>query len=278
MVSLHPGRPAFFSIHSLAAIATMRSCYINNDIIEIYLVLNGRITITGKGYRTLLDNNTLYCTRRDQHSAIMIEDHAEGYMIRFEKSLLYSGDHAFSCPHFPDFQALVLRGEVLPVNASFLDSGVKLCEMMCQEFKNENDANRQMLVGFLSIFLLHITRKLPASAAGISHDARHTLIHKFNVLLEQKFKTSKKVADYAALLFVTPNYLNEIIKQATGNSVGFHIRQRVMLEAVRQARLTGASMKEVAWQLGFHDNAHFSKFFKKVAGRNFSELRKAATV
>ena len=94
------------------------------------------------------------------------------------------------------------------------------------------------------------------------------------MLLEQKFKTNKKVSDYAALLFVTPNYLNEIIKHATGNSAGFHIRQKVALEAVRQTKLTGASMKEVAGRLGFNDNAHFSKFFKKVAGRNFSDLKK----
>ena len=69
-------------------------------------------------------------------------------------------------------------------------------------------------------------------------------------------------------------YLNNIIKQATGNCAGFHIRQRIAGEAIRQAKLTGASMKEVASALGFDDNAHFSKFFKKTAGKNFSDIRK----
>ena len=82
------------------------------------------------------------------------------------------------------------------------------------------------------------------------------------------------MSDYAALLFVSPNYLTQIVRQATGKSAGVHIRQRVVLEAVRQVKLTGASMKEVAHNLGFDDYAHFSKFFKKAAGKSFTEIRK----
>jgi AraC family transcriptional activator of pobA len=33
-------------------------------------------------------------------------------------------------------------------------------------------------------------------------------------------------------------------------------------------------MKEVAFQLGFEDVAHFSKFFKTVCGKNFSTYKK----
>jgi AraC family transcriptional activator of pobA len=33
-------------------------------------------------------------------------------------------------------------------------------------------------------------------------------------------------------------------------------------------------MKEIAFQLGFDDVAHFSKFFKNVSGLNFTEYRK----
>jgi YesN/AraC family two-component response regulator len=274
MHTLDAKQPAFFSIHNLTEATALSACDTVGDIIEVYLVLNGRVTIVGKEYDVLLENNTLYCAHWNKQNEITIEPATEGYLIRFEKALLYSNEHELYSSHFPDFLTLVLRAEVLPVDAAFMDSGIKLCEMMRQEFKDQSDFNRQMLVGFLNIFLLRIIRKLNTSTGQTGHGPKYALVHKFNVLLEQKFKTNKKVADYAALLFVTPNYLNEIIKHATGNSAGFHIRQRVALEAVRQAKLTGASMKEVAGRLGFNDNAHFSKFFKKVAGRNFSELKK----
>ena len=51
-------------------------------------------------------------------------------------------------------------------------------------------------------------------------------------------------------------------------------RQRVVLEAKRQATYSGASMKEIAHQLGFDDIAHFSKFFKNFSGLSFSNYKK----
>ena len=92
--------------------------------------------------------------------------------------------------------------------------------------------------------------------------------------LEKKFKEKKMVADYAAELFITPNYLNGIIKKMTGFSAGYHIRQRVVLEAKRLGRYSDAGMKEIAYSLGFEDSSHFSKFFKAVAGMNFSDFKK----
>jgi AraC family transcriptional activator of pobA len=40
------------------------------------------------------------------------------------------------------------------------------------------------------------------------------------------------------------------------------------------ALYTGCSMKEIAYELGFLDAAHFSKFFKVVTGVNFSAFKK----
>ena len=97
-------------------------------------------------------------------------------------------------------------------------------------------------------------------------------------LLDKNFKEKKMVAEYAAQLLVTPNYLNRIIKNITGFSAGHHIRQRIVLEAKRLGLYTAAGMKEIAYKLGFIDSAHFSKFFKTYAGLNFSEFKKGGGV
>ena len=95
-------------------------------------------------------------------------------------------------------------------------------------------------------------------------------------LLDKNFKEKKMVAEYAAQLLVTPNYLNLIVKKNTGISAGHHIRQRIVLEAKRMGRYSGAGMKAIAYDLGFLDSAHFSKFFKTFGGTNFSEFKKGA--
>lgn len=83
------------------------------------------------------------------------------------------------------------------------------------------------------------------------------------------------VTDYADELIVTPNYLNEVIKKITGFPASHHIQQRIVLEAKRQAAYSNLSMKEVAYQLGFDDMAHFSKFFKNASGQSFTDFKKA---
>ena len=78
----------------------------------------------------------------------------------------------------------------------------------------------------------------------------------------------------SAHLSVTPNYLNEVVKKNTGRTAGHHIRQRVALEAKRMGRYSDIAMKEIAYNLGFSDCGHFSKFFKTATGVNFSDFKK----
>jgi AraC-like DNA-binding protein len=132
----------------------------------------------------------------------------------------------------------------------------------------------EILRRYFKIFLIYLTRQFPTVLKTTMQSRNIELAEKFKSHLEKNFRTQKKVADYARLLSVTPNYLNEIVKKITGYPASHHIRQRVVLEAKRQAAYSDICMKEVAWQLGFSDIAHFSKFFKNSTGVNFSEFKK----
>ena len=96
--------------------------------------------------------------------------------------------------------------------------------------------------------------------------------------LDKNFKEKKMVAEYTAELLVTPNYLNRIVKRNSGLSASHYIRKRIVLEAKRMGRYSDAGMKEIAYDLGFLDLAHFSRFFKTFGGTNFSEFKRGALV
>jgi YesN/AraC family two-component response regulator len=121
-------------------------------------------------------------------------------------------------------------------------------------------------------------RQLEEFVAGVGQTRETELVNRFLELLDKNFREDKMVSVYAGQLLVTPNYLNKIVKKGTGFSAGHHIRQRVILEAKRMARFSDSGMKEIAYNLGFLDSAHFSKFFKSVAGTNFSEFKKESLV
>ena len=86
--------------------------------------------------------------------------------------------------------------------------------------------------------------------------------------------SKKMVCDYANELNVSPNYLNRTVKKVSGNTASHHIQQQIILEAKRHAMYSGISMKEIAYQLGFDNIAHFSKFFKSKSGMNFTNFKK----
>lgn len=95
----------------------------------------------------------------------------------------------------------------------------------------------------------------------------------FRRLLFQKFRSIKKVKEYASELNLTEKALNELVKEHTGKSASRVIYDQIVLEAKRLL-LTGMTAKSVAYDLGFEDPAHFSKFFKAQTDISPSEFRK----
>ena len=140
-----------------------------DEIIEVFLVLNGEVTVAGKESCILLDNNNLYCANGNKYYKASIKKGTEGFVIRFNKALLFGGAGEFNCSYFSAFLSLVLTGEVVQVDAPFLSMGKRLCEMMLQEFEHENDFKLQILNGFLNIFLFHLMRKLDAVVCNTSN-------------------------------------------------------------------------------------------------------------
>ena len=88
----------------------------------------------------------------------------------------------------------------------------------------------------------------------------------FKIMLESNFITAKKPAAYAQKLNISPAYLNECLKNTTGQSVSNHIQQRIVLAAKRLLYHSDKSVKEIATELGYEEYNYFSRLFAKVTG------------
>lgn len=93
-----------------------------------------------------------------------------------------------------------------------------------------------------------------------------TITKAFKELLERNFVTAKSPTQYAQQLNISSPYLNECVKNTTGQSVSNHIQQRVILEAKRLLYHSNKSVKEIAAELGYDDYPYFSRLFTKVVG------------
>jgi len=99
------------------------------------------------------------------------------------------------------------------------------------------------------------------------------ILRTFKKSLNKKYAMTHMVSDYAEELAVTSDYLNKTVKNLTGKSAKEHIQSKLITEAKRSLLFSNVSNKELAYELGFDESAHFNNFFKKITGQTPSEFR-----
>lgn len=127
---------------------------------------------------------------------------------------------------------------------------------------------------WLKLFLLacnRACRENPLPAQALSQTEQ--LVSQFKELVDQHFEREHLVAWYAERLHVTPDHLNRTVKSATGRSAKQFVQARLALAARRLLLFTDFSAKEIGYELGFADPAHFSHFFKRLTGESPAGFR-----
>lgn len=96
--------------------------------------------------------------------------------------------------------------------------------------------------------------------------ASQAIWERFNILIEQQFRSEHSVAYYARELGISPRRLGAVARLYTGRTTTEIIDHRIILEAKRLILFSSMSVKEIVFDLGFDDHSYFSKVFKKITG------------
>lgn len=96
---------------------------------------------------------------------------------------------------------------------------------------------------------------------------------KFLQMVFEHDKAPLNVSDYAAILKVTPNYLNKTVKSHTHRTAIDWIEIARLNLAKQFLRDRSLSIAEIAEKTGLVDQSYFSRFFKKKLGVTPSEYR-----
>lgn len=144
------------------------------------------------------------------------------------------------------------------------------------EMQNEDASTEEMLRILLKLIILKSTRiwKQQHRLANINQQSDVQFLRRFSKLVEQHYKTHHTVADYAALLFVTPKNLSKkigLISKSTPNDI---IKDRIILESKRLLAHTTMTVKEIAYSLNYDDDAYFVRFFTKNTGISPTSFRR----
>lgn len=100
------------------------------------------------------------------------------------------------------------------------------------------------------------------------------VIHKLDDLITTYFKEHKKAAFYADKLHMSVRHLNRISKEVLDKTVTDLLYEKVLLEAKRLLVHSKQQLTDIAYELGFENYSHFSKFFKLKTGESPTAFRK----
>jgi AraC family transcriptional regulator, transcriptional activator of pobA len=226
-----------------------------------------------KGYS--LRPHTIFLISPGQVHFVEAEEVPDGTAILFTSDFLLT--NAITPDFITNLNLFMDAGESPPINVPD-DSAARingLIKTMYAELDSEELLNHVVIGIQLKLFLVECYRlrnhQLPQSHREGS--VGYLIVKRFKDLVEENYHNQHRVNEYAEKMNISPNHLNNVIKQHLGTTAKEYLLKRILLEAKKLAYFTDLSLKEITFDLGFDDPSYFSKVFKKLHGIRFSDFK-----
>lgn len=197
----------------------------------------------------------------------------DGFIMNFSNNYLHA---LVENPRYLDkftFFSGIASDQVIDIPTAAREKLEQLLETIVDEANGEKQLKDDFVRAAMVQLFIYVSRFVVENGKP-QHPYNSLLLRNFQKLIEQYYKEKKLTKDYAGMLYVTPNHLNALCKDLTGQSAGELIRNRILLEAKRLLTNAQMTVAEIAAELDFTDNSYFSKFFKKYVGVTPETFRK----
>lgn len=162
----------------------------------------------------------------------------------------------------------IFKDNIVHLDEGQLQEVLSFARILLHEYRNDKPRKEAVIRNVLSAFIIACGRiARPENDEDFRADISiNGLGIQFKVLVDQHFKEKVQVSDYAEMLHVTPGHLNDTVKNTIGRSAKQIIDAKRIMEAKRLLFWQRLSVKQIAGELNFDDDAYFSRFFKKHTG------------
>ena len=147
---------------------------------------------------------------------------------------------------------------------------VQLITEMHDEYRSGAEGVESVLRALLHVLIVRAAR-LTEVAVAVAPARAGSVAAQFAGLAGQALWS---VQAYAERIGVTPGYLTEAIKTATGRTPSQLIREARVHEAKRLLARTDLSVRQIAARTGFADSAYFCRFFRRETGLSPGDFRR----
>ena len=236
----------------------------------------------GGGYHTIdfeqfaVEAGQIYFMIPGQVHSWNFEGDVNGYVINFSENLFRSflSDHQF-LEQFRFFRG-VAKESVIKLSKDTFSEVTNTVGKIVEEVQTNGPLSIDMVCAQLLTLLIAVDREKSDRVLHEVPQQNQLLLYNFRKLVDQNFAQKRLPKEYATMLYITPNHLNALCNDLLDKSAGAVIRDRILLEVKRLLINADTGISEIAYQLGFTDNSHLTKFFKKYTNATPDEFRRSS--
>lgn len=207
------------------------------------------------------------------------EGKAEGWGLFFHPDLLRKSGLAERMKEYTFFSYDLNEG--LHLSERERETVTSIVEKIESEYSmNIDEFSHSLIVSNLELLLNYCRRFYGRQFITREHRNRD-VVKKLERFLQDYISSDKlkeagipTVKYCAEQMFLSPNYLSDLLKRETGKNTQEHIHYYLIERAKNKLLGSSASINEIAYELGFEYPQYFSKLFKTKTGFSPADYRK----
>ncbi|WP_447642133.1 MULTISPECIES: helix-turn-helix domain-containing protein [Chitinophagaceae] len=201
-----------------------------------------------------------------------------GYALVFHPDLIKGTHLARTIKDYSFFSYEV--NEALHLSKKERKTIVDCLEKIATEIEqNIDEHSKTLIVSNIELFLNYCMRFYDRQFIT-RNNANSDILVRFEKLLNDYFKSDKAIhlglptVTYCAEeLHLSPNYFGDLVKKETGNTALNYIQSKLIDEAKEKIFDHSKSLNNIATELGFKYQQHFTRLFKQKTGITPNEYR-----
>lgn len=194
-------------------------------------------------------------------------DPVTGYMMVFKPDLIRHYELGKMIGNYGFFSYATT--EALHLSEKEDNIIISLMHQMQEEIKNNIDQYSQDLIVSHIELLLNYAKRFHNRQFLTRSSVNNDIVVKIQALMDTYLKSDAKLSGvptvnfFAEKLNISPNYLSDLLKNATGRNAQTHIQEAIVEKGKELLSTTNLSIKEIAYDLGFEYPQSFSTMFRK---------------